>query len=170
MSKLYRPEHRKLGYLFDRAFVYPFDGQSVIRSRHRLHTDSLTEPGRTVSIIVTLDSGTHASGWWRNSDYDRCLHLSVTHPGSIVIGRLETPSDKEVASWAKALFGPHLNKTWTEPAASVFDPHRQPNVCHVRLFLDKENRPIMPEGEVYHLKPWKDGTSPEKIFRRTTKS
>lgn len=50
-------------------------------------------------------------------------------------------------------------------AASVLDVYRMPHVAHVRLFLDRQNRPILPEGEVYTLKPWDDGSSPEKVFR-----
>jgi hypothetical protein len=67
--------------------------------------------------------------------------------------------------WGRAAFGGEVTKAWIEPPASALDLYRLPNVGHVRLFLDRESRPILPEGEVYHLKPWSDGSSPEKVFR-----
>jgi hypothetical protein len=41
-----------------------------------------------------------------------------------------------------------------------------PNVVHLRLFYDENMQPFMPSGEPYELKPWKDGTSPEKVYGR----
>ena len=138
-------------------------GQTIVCDEHVALVRSLTEE-RPVRLMLTFDQGAHASGWWRNSDYDRCMHLSLSWPRRI--GGPEAPTDKEVRAWAKAFFGRDVVKTWTEPSASVFDIHgRLPGVVHVRLFLDKDNRPIQPEGEVYTLKPWADGTSPEKVFR-----
>jgi hypothetical protein len=171
-DKIHKPRRRDIRHLLFSALKHPYDGRRVINDRHYMVADSITEPGRPVSLVLTLDSGIHASGWWRNSDYDRCLHLSLAHPTSTMIRthRVETPTDKEVAAWGREILGPQLQKCWIEPAASLFDPHRKPNTPHVRLFLDRQNRPIVPQGEVYHLKPWPDGSSPEKIFRRTGKS
>ena len=77
---------------------------------------------------------------------------------------LETPSDDEVRAWGLVFYGPeHAPKAWFEPAASIFDPYRMPNVVHLRLFLDKGGRPFIPRGEVYKLRPFTDGSSPKKI-------
>lgn len=140
---------------------------------HVWDTVALTEPGRPTRVMMTLNVGTHASGWWRNSEYDRCLHLSISHPVKVpgsLRGGLEEASLAEVQAWARAAFPDHYRMTWTEPPAKVFDQdvlanRRRPGVWHVRLFLDRNNQPIQPEGEVYNLKPWDDGTSPEKAFR-----
>jgi hypothetical protein len=29
-------------------------------------------------LILTRESGYHTSGWWKNPDYERCLHLSLS--------------------------------------------------------------------------------------------
>ena len=155
------------------AVKYPWKGQGVIHDRHRLTADALLEPGRRTSVIYTYDVGHHTSGWWRNSDYERCLHLSITHPvfkSLTGLATLEAPSDAEVREWAKAAWPADWKKAWLEPPASVLsidvaENRRRPGVGHVRLFLDVNLEPILPEGEVYNLKPLADGTSPEKVFR-----
>lgn len=32
-------------------------------------------------IIFTRDEGAHTCGWWKNPDYERCYHLSISFPG-----------------------------------------------------------------------------------------
>lgn len=143
----------------------------------RLTADARLEPGRPTSVGISFDEGHHASGWWANADYERCYHLSLTHPGDGVewvtlpesMGRgraqrqkLETPSDAEVWEWALVMWGHNARLTWTEPAAPPGDAYRLPNVVHVRLFVDEHDRPFMPLGEVYHLRPTVQ--SPPKII------
>lgn len=132
---------------------------------------ALTEPGRPTSVMLSFDQGTHASGWWRNSEYDSCYHLSVCHPTATAI---EACSDAEVRAWARAAFPHHYQWTWTERPLSAgaaeqstvrCGVERVPNVAHVRLFTDQAGQPILPMGEVYDLVPWSDGTSPAKVFR-----
>jgi hypothetical protein len=148
---------------------------------HRLDTTAITEPGRKVRLLLSLDVGYHNSGWFANSDYESCLHLSVSYPRPDVrrayrarpdLGvphaytgmDLETPADDEVRAWGLVFYGPeHAPKAWFEPAASVFDPYRMPNVVHLRLFLDKGGRAFTPKGEPYHIRPWADGSSPRKV-------
>lgn len=133
---------------------------------------SLTrEPGLTVSIIASHDQGTHASGWWRNSEYDRCWHLSLAalaHDSSMGVGYADLP-DLDRRAWAKAVFREHLAISWTEPPASKLDIYRSaaasPYTTHIRVFLDRQGRPIKPTGEVYTLLPWAEGDSPAKVFR-----
>ena len=150
--------------LFSEASRCPANhGQEMLCNTHSAQRRSLTED-RPVRLALTFDQGTHASGWWRNSEYDRCWHLSLSWPRPA--GPPEAPADREVRAWARAFFGRDVAKTWTEPSASPLDIHgRLPGVVHVRLFLDQDNRPIQPTGEVYTLVPWRDGTSPENIFR-----
>ena len=141
-------------------------------------TEALTEPGRALSLVVSFDVGAHMCGWWANADYDRCFHLSVTHPGVgtervqlpeaqgggfVRRRKLETPTDAEVWAVAVAAWGEaNARLTWTEPACAPGDPYRLPNVVHVRLFVDERMRPFMPLGEVYTLKPTVQ--SPPKII------
>lgn len=163
---------RALERLLQSAYRHPWTGQDVVHARHALDTDAILEPGRKTRLLLTLDIGYHASGWWKNSDYHRCLHLSVSHPILLerrVVGR-DVASEHEVRAWARAIFGEHVKWSWFEPPADPLDVdvlagRRETGVWHARLFLDRTNRPILPEGEVYDLKPWVDGSSPEKVFR-----
>jgi hypothetical protein len=164
------------------AKAHPWPGNVPLDCpHHKLDTTAITEPGRFARLLLSVDVGYHNSGWFANSDYESCLHLSVSYPRPDVsrayrarpeLGRplgwtgmdLETPADDEVRAWGLVFFGPeHAPKAWFEPAASVFDPYRMPNVVHLRLFLDKQGRPFIPEGEPYTIRPWADGSSPRKI-------
>lgn len=124
------------------------------------------DPELMISVIASHDQGTHASGWWRNSDYDRCWHLSL-----VAIAGLAKYADlpeADLRAWGRAVFGQHIKISWTEPPASVLDIYRDAPASayttHIRVFLDREGNPIQPEGEVYTLKPWSEG-SPDKVFR-----
>lgn len=159
------------------AFAHPWDGSAMLTCpRHLLDTDAILEPGRKTRVLVSFDQHYHGSGWFKNSDYEQNLHVSVSHPTEILevhldkIGqlghgpgyrytgpRIETPSDDEVWSWAVAFFGEHAPKAWVEGAASVFDEYRQPNVVHARLYYNAAMVPFVPEGEPYHLvRPWSE--------------
>lgn len=162
-----KPTRPDLARLLMTAMQHPWDGRALpIPNRHKIVADSITEPGRPTSIIVTYDHGYHASGWWKNSDFDRCLHMSLAWPAADFrfTRRVETVTYREIIAWGEAMFGEYVKWCWIEPPASVFDPNRLSNMPHIRLFLDRQNQPIKATGEVYKLKPWPDGTSPEKIF------
>ena len=164
------------------AKAHPWPGNVPLDCpHHKLDTTAVTEQGRPVRLLLSLDVGYHNSGWFANSDYESCYHLSVSYPRPHVarlyrarpdlgvprdrVGMdLETPSDDEVRAWGLVFYGPeHAPKAWFEPAASVFDPYRMPNVVHLRLFLDRQGRPFLPEGEPYTIRPWADGSSPRKV-------
>lgn len=130
----------------------PWVGETPAHPRHRMLASALLEPGRLTSLLLTFDVGYHACGWWKNSDYDRCWHLSLTHPAG---QHLETPDEREVFAWAERLWREHASKAWIEGAASSLDVYRLPNVVHARLFVGAHDEPIIPEGEVYEpLRPW----------------
>lgn len=161
------------------AFQHPWRGDTPLTCPlHAIQTTAVTEPGRPTQVRCSFDTHYHGSGWFKNSDYEQCLHVSVSHVdrgmtevrhippdlggGTVMAPKLETPSTTEVWAWARAFFGEDAPKAWLEPAASVLDPYRMPNIVHVRLYYDMAMRPFMPEGEVYDLKPLA-GVSPEKI-------
>jgi hypothetical protein len=136
-------------------------------------TSALTEPGRSTRTLFSLDFNYHGSGWFANSDFEQCLHLSISHKPEAgrdgETAKPVSPSDEEVRTWGRAAFGEHRHKALVEPPAStlsidVLYERRSPGVAHIRLWLDRDGQPIKPEGEVYHLKPWDDGTSPEKVL------
>jgi hypothetical protein len=90
-------------------------------------------------IIFTRDTGHHTSGWWKNPDYKRCYHLSISFPG----GRNKNALEKILDS----LFGQNKRKLWIEPPYSDIGKSRE--VWHYRLFCDEHWQPIIPRGEVY---------------------
>lgn len=168
--------------MVNHAKTHPWRGNEALTCPdHMLITTAITEPGRPVRLLLSLDYGYHQSGWFANSDYECNWHLSVSHPrpevpkllrakpgvpglGQPLVGHdIETPSDDEVRAWARVFFREHAPKGWLEPAASVFDPYRMPGVVHVRVFVGRDGQPFVPAGEPYDLKPWADGTSPAKI-------
>lgn len=136
--------------------------------KHRIVAPSLTGDPVTISVILTLDEGTHASGWWRNSEYDRCQHLSMCAIDPTGKGYLEMP-EIDRRAWPRAIFGSRHTMTWWEPAAEKNDAYRNAPASaythHVRLFLDRRWVAIIPKGEVYTLIPWEQGDSPAKVFR-----
>lgn len=164
------------------AYAHPWRGDGALQCPHHLiDTTAITEPGRPLRALLSLDYGYHRSGWFANSDYEQNLHISLSHPrpelphlwtpgkpdlgfAGVPVSQLETVSDDEARAWGRAVFGKHCTKAWFEAAASTFDPYRMPNVVHLRLFLERDSlRPFVPEGEPYSLRPWADGSSPAKI-------
>lgn len=160
------------------SFKHPWRGDTPLTCPlHNLRISAITEPGRPTNVLCSFDQHYHGSGWFKNSDYEQCLHVSVSHVGDTqelrhipaelgggvtVAPTLETASDAEVWAWAVAFFGDDAPKAWLEPACSPLDPYRMPNIAHVRLYYDQAMHPFMPEGEVYTLKPLA-GLSPAKI-------
>jgi hypothetical protein len=171
-----RDRARLLGH----AYAHPWRGDRALTCPlHRLDTTAITEPGRPVRLLISVDVGYHQSGWFANSDYEKCLHLSVSYPrpdrprlylpgtanlAAPVLGQdVEAPEDREVRAWGRVFFREHAPLSWLEPAVGLLDPHRFPGVVHLRLYLDQAGQPMIPRGEVYHLLPFEDGTSPVKV-------
>lgn len=110
------------------------------------------------TMIFTRDVGHHTSGWFKNPDYERCLHLSMSaQPG--LIWTPDTPDFDERMrnAWLRAFFKEDLDKVWFEPPVSP--EGRSAGVQHWRLFCDATWKPIVPRGEVYETefteKGWK---------------
>jgi hypothetical protein len=164
------------------ARIHPWPGNAPLTCpRHFLDTTAITEPGRKTRVLLSRDVGYHNSGWFANSDYESCFHLSLSYPRPEIpkayrarpelgipagyVGMdLETPTDDEVRAWGLVFYGTEdAPKAWFEPAASVFDPYRISNVVHLRLFLNQAGHPFIPAGEPYNIRPFADGSSPRKI-------
>lgn len=90
-------------------------------------------------VIFSRDVGHHSSGWWKNPDYERCYHLSISFPG----GRNKSAINKII----DGLFGYYKKLLWIEPPYSP--EGKQAEVWHYRLFCDENWNPIKPRGEVY---------------------
>lgn len=92
------------------------------------------------TIVFTRDTGYHSCGWWKNPDYERCWHLSISFRGG--------NEKKALKQILENLFGEFKNLIWVEPPYS--DQGRSMEVWHYRLFCDENWQPIKPRGEVYH--------------------
>lgn len=99
-----------------------------------------------VQFIFTRDTGMHTSGWFKNPDYERCWHLSLSFREPDSGARL--PYDEKAASeWVKAFFGDWTRYIWMESPFS--DEGKACDVWHHRVFCDANWQPLIPRGEVY---------------------
>jgi hypothetical protein len=97
-------------------------------------------------LIFSRDTGHHSSGWWKNPDYERCWHLSVSFHDPLT-GATAPKDIKLTDQWIKAFYGDDKRYVWSEPPYS--DHGRAAGVWHYRVFCDPGWQPIVPRGEVY---------------------
>jgi len=154
--------------------AHPWDGyaHTMERCRRLRQEVAITDPEMRTNLLLTLDVGYHASGWWRNADYDCCWHLSLSWPtpGALQPSYEPIPRD-EINWWATLFFGEYTRWLWHEPGGVAHDrrSHQEAlpytNIEHLRLFVDRESmQPLLPRGEVYDLTRWTDHT-PAKVDR-----
>ena len=101
---------------------------------------------RGVAILFTRDVGHHSSGWWKNPDYERCYHLSL----SFFDPETSEARPRDVMATRRlidAFYSFHKRWLWCEPPYS--DDGKRSDVWHYRLFCDAGWNPIKPRGEVY---------------------
>ena len=103
-------------------------------------------PALEIVMIFTRDAGHHSAGWWKNPQYERCLHLSISFRSQP--SDESAPFDKRQAeAIARAFFGDDARKCWVEPP--VTPEGRYYDIWHYRLFCDAGWQPLLPKGEVY---------------------
>ena len=96
-------------------------------------------------ILFTRDIGHHTGGWWKNPDFERCFHLSVSYQAD---GRFIEPDKSRSEVIARAFFGDDVANCWVEGPYSPEGKAKQ--VWHYRVFADEGWQPIKPRGEVYN--------------------
>jgi len=137
----------------ERAFKYPvYDGKISTRGTMLLAALREVDPVTNTTIIFSRDSGMHNVGWWKNPEYNSCLHLSVSAAPPIIYmpGVAKAELDKKTSfRWVKAFFGEHSKWVWHEGPYSRNG--KRYSVHHYRLFCDAKNNwePLLPKGEVY---------------------
>lgn len=125
-----------------------FDGRDSPATRRHIQRCTHYHRPTQALIIYTRDTGMHSSGWWKNPDYERCLHLSLSFVGQQLDQHFPLPFDRKMAArWAEIFFGDEARKCWIEPPFSPEGKAR--DVHHYRLFCDPSWRPMLPRGEVY---------------------
>ena len=115
-------------------------------------------------LIFTREEGYHSGGWWKNPDYERCFHLSLSFcdPETGV----RAPFNSKLADdWIDLFFGDNKRLLWVEPPYSPEGKHAA--VFHYRLFCNPAWQPMKPRGEVYNThfteagwKSWSDLHAP----------
>lgn len=103
-------------------------------------------------LIFTRDTGHHTSGWMKNPDYERCLHLSISRAPDVLVlpGLQRADLDKAtIAAWVRAFFREDARFAWLESPKSK--QGKRHGVMHWRVFCDPWWQPIKPRGEVYSL-------------------
>lgn len=129
----------------------PYDGRNTEANRQLLERCTFYHYETRANMIFSRDTGMHTSGWWKNPDYERCYHLSISFVAiSKIIGAPPTrlPHDKKAAEqWCIALFGDARRHLWVEGPFS--NEGKAYDVYHYRLFCDPAWVPITPRGEVY---------------------
>lgn len=156
------------------AFCPPYTGHGTPRDLQVIQRCSALYRGRPTSsrLIFTHDAGMHACGWWKNPDYERCKHLSLSFIDTDT--REPAPHDHDLAAtWCTAFFGPMVNLIWAEPPFSP-EGHAR-DVWHYRVFMHEDWRtPLLPRGEVYTRefteagwKSWSDLHGPKQESAHT---
>jgi hypothetical protein len=98
-------------------------------------------------LLFTRDVGHHTSGWFKNPDYERCYHLSLSFWD--LERRVARPFEGRLArAWVRAFYRDWTRLVWEESATLRSLP-RLPEVRHYRVFCDARWQPILPRGEVY---------------------
>lgn len=112
------------------------------------HCTGLHAMGDVVTILIfTRDIGHHTGGMFRNPDYERCYHLSISFRDAITGEHI--PYEKKIAKmWVETFFSQDdLRKLWVESPKS--EEGKRNDVWHYRLFCDEQWRGILPRKEVY---------------------
>lgn len=140
-----------------RAALGTFDGRETPSAARYLGACRCLDARTGAVLIFTRDEGMHSSGWFKNPDYERCEHLSLSpRPSGLVVpdgrGGWTESQGRELdramtARIVRAFFGEHLDKVWAESPKSP--EGRARNVWHWRLFCDAHWQPILPRDEVY---------------------
>lgn len=149
-----------MGFVFtDPAALVPFaklrarrgicDGRETPANRHLImqcrHLLQLS-PEHIACVIFTREHGYHSGGWWKNPDYERCWHLSLSFAAEP--GMAPLPYDRKAGEQlARAFFGDDARLLWIEGPATP--EGRARHVWHYRLFCDPAWAPLKPRGEVY---------------------
>ena len=98
-------------------------------------------------IIFTRDAGHHTSGWFKNPDYERCLHLSISFHEPFDLSKQAEFSESLAQEWCDCFFGGNTRLIWEESAKS--SEGKKVEVRHYRVFCDHNWQPFLPKGEVY---------------------
>ena len=97
---------------------------------------------------LTRDEGHHACGWWKNPDYERCRHLSLTFHDPETGQPTRDKDELLTQQWIDVIFGDNKRLIWSEPPFS--DAGEALCTWHYRLFFHADWKTVLlPRKEVY---------------------
>ncbi len=103
-------------------------------------------------LIFTRDTGHHSSGWFKNPDYERCYHLSISFAAVTDWLSRKTemiPFEQVLAgAWVMRVYPPAYHRTIWEESAKLPQAIAV-GIRHYRAFCNEAWQPIVPRGEVY---------------------
>lgn len=127
------------------AFTGYWAGDGINDYLHRCH--GYHEPTGS-KIGFTRDFGHHTSGWWKNPDYERCFHLSLSFHDPESGEPLGDRDTKLTQEWIDLFYGDNKRLIWAEPPYSEYG--KALATWHYRLFMNPDwQTPLLPRGEVY---------------------
>lgn len=130
----------------NRAFTGFFRG-SLKESKSYLNRCSAVHQPTGTSIGFTRDLGHHSSGWFRNPDYERCFHLSLSFRDPHT-GEFTSKNQKLTDEWLSLFYGDNKRLLWIEPPC--YEIGKKLDVWHYRLFVHIDwETPLLPRKEVY---------------------
>lgn len=136
------------------AARFAFDGRETIAGSAYLRACRFVDGATGTILIYTRDIGHHTSGWFKNPDYERCRHLSLSFIEPVIHGALSlyprTRDLKMSRMWLDHFFtAGEQPLLWGEPPVTPDAKVRE--VWHYRLFCDEHWNAIHPRGEVYSM-------------------
>lgn len=131
------------------AGVYNGDGDSLANKVLMADCTSGHIPSGSI-VLFTRDKGMHDCGWWKNPDYNQCLHLSLSFRDPAT-GKYRSKDQEMTDKWLEVFYGPLQRLMWAE--RPYYPEGKQADCWHYRVFFDPTwSAPILPRGEVYSKK------------------
>lgn len=98
-------------------------------------------------MVFTRDGGMHSSGFFKNPDFERCFHLSLSFLDPETGENAD--QDRDLArEWCESFFGDNHKLLWVESPDSEYG--KKIDTWHYRLLMhDDWQTPLLPRGEVY---------------------
>jgi len=135
-----------------------FDGHDTPAWRRYCASCRVADTETGALLIFTRDVGMHTCGWFRNPDFERCEHLSISPLASAGLTdgqgrplRMPELNRAMTARWVRAFWGDDARRAWAESPksrAGIAQGIAQ-GVMHWRVFCDAAWKPLTPRGEVY---------------------
>jgi hypothetical protein len=110
---------------------------------------TVAHTGTGTNVLWTRDTNMHKSGWLKNADYERCLHLSLSTFDPLTLGRGAPMNRKLSHEWCKLFMGDDLR--WALFEGPKSEHGIRLGVEHWRLFCDSHWQPFKPRAEVYSM-------------------